>query len=469
MDARRRRRHLLQVDVAGEEIFLVDKQILESYSGRLNRLFRKTKPTQLITKLIFDGFPGGADGFELITRFCYTGGKLQITPSNFILLHSAAQFMEIDTNQSFQTEEAISSWSWFELVSALNQCQDLAISSCSSRSSSFMLRKVLECTIARISIPVIASSSTISFSDRSGDDISSSSSITTTSARRRWWWFEDLVFLNPDLMDKLARLMVEKKLDHSVIFKFLIFYLKFNIRGGRFLGSNFEAGVTEAVVNLFTLLDRNALSCCGLFDVLRIVSRLGAEKMKVKLETLIGLVLDGANLDQLMVVPSGKRKHCYDVGLVMRLVKAFLIEGWVSPVRLRRVVSLIDSYVREVAPDSLLNPSEFEELVTILPDWGRECSDVLYQAIDIYLEIHANELCGSEEKVRICKALNRTKLSTEAARHFAGNQKFRPSSSTTAVKVFARRGKSKNVTFYGDRATTLNVMSHKDRSLPKLC
>ncbi|CAN1198603.1 BTB/POZ domain-containing protein At3g22104 [Linum perenne] len=443
-----RRRHLLHVDVAGEEVFIVDKQILESFSGRLNRLFLKTKSTQ-ITKLIFDDFPGGADGFELITRFCYGGGKFRISPSNFVLFHSAARFMEIDTNQSEKSAH-IGSWSWSELVSVLRQSQGLVFS---SRFDSFLLNEVVE----RISLTVVASSSPLtSFSEHSGDDVSNTTASVANCSRE--WWFEDLVFLSPDLMDKSVRLMAMKKVDHSVIFKFVVSYLKFNIRGHT--SSDFRTNVIDTVVNLFLVLDRSVLSCKTLFEVLRVVSRLEMKKkrrseMKVKLETLIGLVLDGAKLDQLMIVPSGRRSYKYDVGLVMRLVKAFLIEGWANPVRLKRVISLIDSYIHEVAPDSQLNPSEFTKLVTILPDWGRECGDVLYHAIDIYLETHANELHGSKEKARICMALNQRKLSTEASRHLASNPNFQ-SSSTTTITMLVSQQQSK-------------LFCNTMKSCPKMC
>ncbi|GMI93344.1 hypothetical protein like AT3G22104 [Hibiscus trionum] len=67
----------------------------------------------------------------------------------------------------------------------------------------------------------------------------------------------------------------------------------------------------------------------------------------------------------------------------------------------------------------------------VLPDGARESHDRLFQAIDIYLEVHGG-LCEAK-KMRICCALNYAKLSTDALRHLARNSKF---PSRIAIQVF---------------------------------
>ncbi|MEG7706537.1 hypothetical protein U2210_15635, partial [Listeria monocytogenes] len=79
-------------------------------------------------------FPGGAKCFELMSKFCYNSGKIEITPSNISHLHCAAQFMEMKSSVSGthnlfeQTEKSIeemSYWTWSELLITLKQCQVL--------------------------------------------------------------------------------------------------------------------------------------------------------------------------------------------------------------------------------------------------------------------------------------------------------------------------------------------------------
>ncbi|CAL1397698.1 unnamed protein product [Linum trigynum] len=465
------RREELQVDVNGDEVFILDKSIMESFSRispKLSRLFSNTnrqKSNQL--KVIFDEFPGGAEGFELVTRFCYRNGKFPITPSNFVLLHCATQFLEIDIDGSEKYVEEISYWTWSELVSGLKQCQLDSVSN--SRFSSFILRKVMESIVSRISLPVVTSSSTSSSSDGS-----TSSSSTATSFRSyyssRNWWFEDLMFLKPDMLVKLVRLMVAEKLDHWVIFRFVVFHLKSNV--GSTSSSSVAVNIIEAAIDTFSMLERSALSCKGLFDILRVVSNSRAKIkscQRVKLETLIGLRLDGATLDQLMLVPHQGRKrnkhHVYDVNLTTRLVKAFLIEGWVSPTRLKKVVNLFDNYIREVAPDIRLKTNKFFALLTILPDSGRESSDVLYQAIDMYLEGHV-EVCGKDERMRICSALNRGKLSGEALRQLAHNPRFPSMAAVNAFmaqqsKLSCSNGMSRSCHYSRSKSTTFEAMTTK--------
>lgn len=55
--------------------------------------------------------------------------------------------------------------------------------------------------------------------------------------------------------------------------------------------------------------------------------------------------------------------------------------------QLKKVASLMDSYLIEVAPDILLKPSKFAALIMVLPDSAREFSDRLYHAIDMYLQV----------------------------------------------------------------------------------
>ncbi|KAK9284303.1 hypothetical protein L1049_023474 [Liquidambar formosana] len=118
----------LEVDVNGEETFIVDKKIICSFSRRLSKLFGKSTGATRNLKVIFNDLPGGAKGFELMARFCYNSGTIEITPSNISLLHCVAHFMEMNKSVSGtlslieQTEkslEEISYWTWAELLVAL--------------------------------------------------------------------------------------------------------------------------------------------------------------------------------------------------------------------------------------------------------------------------------------------------------------------------------------------------------------
>ncbi|XP_031249660.1 BTB/POZ domain-containing protein At3g22104-like [Pistacia vera] len=430
----------LEVDVNGEETFMVDKRILASFSGRFGKLFSKLNRNTRKLKVIFNDFPGGAEGFELITRFCYNSGKTKITSRNIFLLSSAAIFMEMGCDDGSRKPnlidqieiplEEINYWTWPGLLEALKQCQGLHST---ADSSSFILDKVLHCLIERLGLPSV-SSPCASFSDNSTLQFSRdfrNSVSTNYKHSQKTWWFEDLLFLNVDLLDKVIKMMISQNFDHGLISKFLFYYQR-----SRFLGASpaEKRHITAVVISLLSLLDKRSHSFKGLFEIFRGASSLSISKnYKSKLENLIGSQLDQATLDHLIIRSPRGKDYAYDVNLVLRLVKAFLSENdnWLSISRLNKVASLIDSYLAEVSPDSCLKPSKFAALLRVLPDSTRQSHDGLYCAMDMYLQVHSG-LC-KEEKLRVCSTLNYEKLSTDALKHIALNSRF---PSEIAVKSF---------------------------------
>ncbi|KAI3928251.1 hypothetical protein MKW98_023852 [Papaver atlanticum] len=434
----------LEVDVNGEATFLVDKSILASYSGRISKLFGKSTELDSKLKVIFYDFPGGAEGFELMARFCYNNGKIQITPFNISVLHSVAHFMEMTKDSSGngtlveQTDnciEEIGYWSWSELVVALKQCQILIPSAISS----VLLDKCLEFTVAKM-VSVCDESSSISSPDSSGFRYSCDTKSTESgkhNSSRPNWWFEDLTFLNQYLLEKLIKAMLSRKFDQLTISRFLFYYQK-----TRSSGANLDKKlkIMETVIDLLFLLDWNFVSCKSLFSILRVASGLKISKCsRDKLESMIGVQLDQANLDNLLIPSPPGINSLYDVNLVLRFLKLFLLGGdsWVSVTRMRKVANLIDLYMSEVAPDPSLRPSKFVALAIAVPDSGRDSYDGIYRAMDMYLEIHSK--LSEEEKLKICCALNYEKLSSEACKHLSQNARF--PCRTTIQALVSQQGK----------------------------
>lgn len=383
----------MNISLTGFEFW---QRILASFSGRFSKLFDKLSRKTRKLKVIFNDFPGGAEGFELITRFCYNSGKTKITSRNIFLLSSAAIFMEMGSDDSHgkpnlidQIEiplEEINHWTWPELLEALKQCQDLHST---AESSPFILDKILCCLIERLDFPG-ASSKCASFSENStkfsSDDFRSSVS-TKDKHSQKTWWFEDLLFLKVDLIDKLIKRMISRNFDHSIICKFLFYNQR-----SRFLSASPDEkrNIAEVIISLLSLLDRRSHSFKHLFEIFRVASSLNISKhYRKKLENLIGSQLDQATLDYLLIPAPHGKDYVYDVNLVLRLVKAFLSENdnWVS-MKSNKVSGLIDSYLAEVSPDSCLKPSKFAELLRVMPDSTRESHDGLYHAIDFYLQVN---------------------------------------------------------------------------------
>ncbi|PKU72466.1 BTB/POZ domain-containing protein At3g22104 [Dendrobium catenatum] len=428
----------LEVDVNGEEIFFVNKEKLCSFSGKLNKLLSKAPVTSVTKplKVIFNDLPGGAEAFELLIRFCYNNGRIQITPNNTCLLYFIAQSMEVTEEEVHssdslikQTEKAVESisyWSLPEVLISLKQCQNYFQLS----ESSGILDKVIDSLVARITTASDTSPSASS-PDSSFFRISfdTKSNISTKNSHRRAWWFDDLVILNIEMIDRVIGRMISLKLEHNKISKFLFYYLKCKLSSA----SDEKRMVTETVIDLLYSLDKNSVSCKGLFDILRISSSQNLSgSCRERLENMIGSQIDQATLDSLLISSPTRTESLYDVNILLRFLRHFLAcGGRTSLDRLKKVASLLDLYMAEVAPDVYLKHSKFVALITALPDTARDSHDSLYRAIDMYLVVH-NRLTEAE-KMKICCSINYAKLSLQSCKHLAQNPKFPPRTAVQAL------------------------------------
>ncbi|KAL2530929.1 BTB/POZ domain-containing protein [Forsythia ovata] len=457
----------LEVDVNGHETFFVKEKVVTSFSGRFRKLFEKS--TRQGLKVIFHEFPGGAEGFELIVRFCYNGGRIGITPSNVLLLHSAANFVEINDliDQTKVFLESIHQWTWFELIDCLKKFQELV----PSTNSSCMLQKILNCFIGRffsprVSSPCASSSSSESSSVQLSGEISTYSSQLSSSLSTIW--FRDLEFLSVDLFEKVAKTMILMKLDHETISSFLNYYQRMKFRS---LSSSGKCKFIVIVINLLCSLDGSFFSFKSLCNMLQVSFTLKITKSSTKkLECLIGSRLDEATLDDLLVPSPPKKSHAYYVNLVLRFLKTFLEDSTKHLVlrRLNKVAHLMDLYIAEVAPDPHLKPSKFRALVFSLPDFARDSHDRIYEAMDMYFRAH--NYLYEEEKIKICRALNYDKLSSDSLIHLSQNAKFPAKVKGQFGMNMQKVKKCRKRQIKAANAKKFDVnCSNSGRSLPRLC
>lgn len=362
-------------------------------------------------------FPGGPDGFELVSRFCYNGGSIAMSPANVCVLHCSAILLEMTEevaayNLLRQTEtflEGLFYWTWSEILTALKSCETLFPTADSSGLVYKLISSLLEKISANSGTPLTSAtlcpSSTSSSSSPETSGLMHSSSTKTSEVSKpcfgREWWFDDLTILSPTIIEKMMKALGAYGTDNRnlILTRFLLYYLKaagqkpsFCGGGGGNHGQGKEeyGGLADTAVYGVALMGRTAFSCRGLFWVLRVVSGLGLSKeCRQKLEMLMGLMLDQATLDDLLV--SGHNDGAYDVNLVVRLVRIFVgaEESNASSLqRMKKVGRLIDKYLGEISPDQSLKVSKFLGLAESLPDSARDCFDGVYRALDIYLEVN---------------------------------------------------------------------------------
>ncbi|EPS68693.1 hypothetical protein M569_06077, partial [Genlisea aurea] len=414
----------LQIRINGWHTFFLSERVISRYCGKLRKIIRKERRKSQIKRSSIEivDFPGGAEGFEQVSRFCYSnGGAISITVSNVPLLHCCASFLGMSEmashlNLLHRTEaflEGILRWPWSEILTCLKNCEPLI----ASAESCGLVQKLLCSLLARISdanFPSVSSPS------------SSSSSEASTSKASSSWWFRDMATLSPRIIEQFLRAAEIK--NPTILTRFLLHYLKTANPAAKHASPERYAALADAAA-LGVAVSSAAFSCRAHFWVLRrTASGFGVSREnRARLEEATGRVLDEAKLDDLLV-PGGDDDgggEVYDVNLVIRLIGLFVVHGCgKSEERLKRVGALIDMYLKEIAPDPNLTVSKFVGVAESLPDIARDSFDHVYRAVDIYLESHPS--LSEEDRSRVCSCVNYSKLSLEACKDMAKSPRVPP-------------------------------------------
>ncbi|KAJ3692973.1 hypothetical protein LUZ60_012068 [Juncus effusus] len=445
----------LKLQINGQHTFYLHQKLICSYSGRIKKMVKqeKKKSQPKNEGLKISDFPGGPEGFELISRFCYNNGRIPITPTSISLLHCSALFLEMTEeispcNLLIQTEalmDGLFYWSWSDILTSLKACENFF----SIADQSGLIDRLISALFTKISanseIPLLqlqacGGSSTPLRSSSSCSSSPDSSSKTPESMKpclNREWWFDDLTFLAPPIIEKMMILLGAYGSDNKnlLLTRFLFNYLRVAVQRPYLIYKKEYASLADTAVHGVVLMGRTAFSCRGLFWVLRVVSNLGlSRETRYKLERLMGLVLDQATLDDLLISGGTEGGAVYDVNLVLRLVRVFVSseEGGEGPSqKMKKVGRLIDKYLGEISPDQGLKVTKFLGLAESLPDAARDCYDGVYRALDIYLESHPN--LSAEERMNLCRCLNYEKLTLEACKDLAKNRGIPPGIAVQAL------------------------------------
>ncbi|XP_076890548.1 BTB/POZ domain-containing protein At1g50280-like [Bidens hawaiensis] len=422
----------LQVHINGQHTFFIHEKTISRYSGKLRKLIKKEKKRTQIRKtgIEINDFPGGSDGFELVSRFCYNNGELDITLTNVSLLHCCAIYLAMNDTLLPKTThlfDRIADWSFTDVRDCLKSCTPFV-----QYADSFGL---IEKLISNLIIKITQNSDSATLFHSSSSSSSPDSTVksgtllrlSSCSSSKGLWWYDDMTTLPPFIIERFVKALGGYGNDNNslTLTRFLLHYLKTASQSKTHAFSKSEyGGLADTAVYGVILMGKSAFSCRGLFWVLRIVSIFGlSRECRGGLERLIGGMLDQAKVDDLLVSNNGS-SGVYDVNLVLRLIReSNKVEG-VCLERMKKVGGLVDKYLGEIAPDQSLKISKFLGVAESLPDCARDCFDGVYKAIDIYLESHP---CLSlEERSRLCRCLNYEKLSLEACKDLAKNPRIPP-------------------------------------------
>lgn len=393
-----------------------------------------------------DNFPGGAEIFEVVVKFCY-GLAVNLTATNVAPLRCAAEYLQmteeyeegnlISKTEAFLTFIILSSWR--DPVTVMKSCESLSpwvenlhiLRRCSDAIASMVIR------------------------------LHSTSNETHNEER---WWFDDVSILCTDHFARIVTAITAKGSKPETIGACIMHYVEKHLPGMEAdLGGQRECGyginelhisilsgrreedlvgqnrkqrrMIEVLVSILPP-QREAVSCKFLLRMLKLALVYSVTPVLAsELEKKVGMRLEDVVAEDLLIPnynngtegrtdsPSSQESPMHDIDIVQRMVEYYLMHEQQQQMGgLLDVGKLLDGYLAEVAKDPNLSICKFQALAQALPQNARICHDGLYRAIDIYLKNHPT--LKEHDRRRLCKEMDSGKLSIDACMHAAQNDRL---------------------------------------------
>ncbi|KAF5740074.1 root phototropism protein 3-like [Tripterygium wilfordii] len=443
---RRKRKWVVRSKIANDLIigvgdctFLLHKLPMVSRSVYLNRLVfdrRNNEEKGTCSKIQIDNFPGGAETFALVVRFCY-GLKFDLTAANIAPLYNAAQFLEmtddlehenlISKAEAFLTFVLFSSWK--DIFQVLKSCETI-----SSWAKELLIVK--RCTEA-IACKACTDLKAYSFDNEEArmcfNVLPNNAENSKLKDKVDNWWFEDISFLRIDhfleVIKSIKRRGMRAELVGSCIAQWTTRWLSQihlgldNNLAPRQLTHQLIRITTESLITVLPDAE-NSVSCNFLLHLLKagLMMNINCELLN-KLERRIALMLEGCSVQDLLVKNYGSDITYNDCSTIIRAVEAYVSFVLRDPApRAFSVGRLIDGFLTQIARDKKLTAESFQSLAEALPKSARYCNDNLYRAMDMYLKAHPS--LTEEERERVCSTMDYHKLSQEARQHAMKNDRL---------------------------------------------
>ncbi|KAL9247386.1 hypothetical protein vseg_020823 [Gypsophila vaccaria] len=453
------------VTVTVEDVnFHLHKFPLVSRCGKIDKEFRASdKLHQLSPSITLEGFSGGPDVFLLAAKFCY-GLRIELTPRNIMTIYCAADYLDMTNtfgednllarSSSYFHKNILRNWkdcivalqcaepviAWGEKLQIIEKCLNAICTMVCTDPSLFGWPMMMYGTLQSPGGSIL------------WNGINTGARIRSSESD---WWYEDVSNLCINLFEKLIKRMQARGIRPESIAGAIMYYTRKYLPGvGRWQGG--PGGKTGTVTSLTTTptnVDQKALVetiaqllpekkdgsyCRLLLGLLRTALILSVSKeCKDMLERRIGMQLELATIDGLLIPSYSDSDTLYDTDCVQRIVHHFLssdpkipvfspcspgTEASLSSEPLRQVAKLVDNYLAEVASDVNLKPEKIRALAEALPEDSRSLHDGLYRAVDIYFKAHP--WLSDAEKEQLCNIIDCQKLSIDACAHASQNERL---------------------------------------------
>lgn len=437
----------------GDTKFYLHKFPLISKSCHLQKLISLNNEEN-IDEIQISDIPGGASAFEICAKFCY-GMTVTLNAYNVIATRCAAEYLGMHENIEkgnllFKIDVFLSSSifrSWKDSIILLQTTKSL--------SPLDEEQKVVNRCIESIANKACVDVSKVDWSytynrkklpEENGFE-SNQNGVRTRNVPKDWW-VEDLCELEVDMYKSVITNIKTKEIQsNDVIGEALKAYAYRKL-------PNFSKGmipcedvskhrlIVETIVKLLPS-EKGSVSCRFLVKLLKAAIFVESEdRIRDVLVKRIGQQLEEASVNDILIKAPDGEITMYDVGIVQKIVREFLMKDHNSEIELvgggelegirkpgilsdaskLMVAKLIDGYLAEIAKDPNLPLSDFVNLAELVSSISRPSHDGLYRAIDTYLKEHPGISKG--EKKSICQLMDCRKLSVDASLHAVQNERL---------------------------------------------
>ncbi|PIM98725.1 hypothetical protein CDL12_28789 [Handroanthus impetiginosus] len=424
--------------VVDEVNFHLHKFPLISRCGKIATIFEESQSlTEKTLTVTLEEFPGGADTFFIIVKFCYNG-RVELTARNIVMLYCAADYL--DMTDDYGEDNLLSKSESYFHKHILRHWKDciLALQSCETVITRADKLQIISRCMNALSVMVCTDPSLFGWPMMMYGSLQSPggsilwNGINTGAkihSQESDWWFEDISYLCVDLFERLVQTMEAKGIRPENLARAIMYYCKKYLPGlGRWQGGQSSISRTvasfsmkPATVNQSALLEsvikllpekKSKSFCRFLLGLLRVALILGVNHAcQDSLERRIGVQLEMIN-------------HFVSTESSVNSISpsSFDIDTSPSIGHLKRVAKLVDDYIAEVASDVNLKPRKIRSLAEALPESSRSLHDGLYRALDIYFKAHS--WLSEKEREQLCSIINFQKLSIDACAHASQNERL---------------------------------------------
>ncbi|XP_031502563.1 BTB/POZ domain-containing protein At1g30440-like [Nymphaea colorata] len=405
--------------------FRLHKFPMVSRSGKLAELLSETPHGEPL-RLSLTGIPADAPTFETVAKFCY-GHDVLITPANFLSLYTVASYLQMtDSFCHDNLQNKTIAFFHNRVIHDWNSCIAV-LKSCQKKQKLSYVQKPLLIPIIRECLSSIAEMASHDPSllgpPLENPALSQQAQRITAGRRRRLFDSDrqDLITLDIGYYE-LAMISIK---EHSVPAEYisgsLLRYVRERLRVNE---EDFMPEILETIESIMPI-QTGIIPCKYLIEMLRwAITFQASEKCQESLQQRIGKQLDEVDLQDLLIPSSAYSQQTkYDIECVSRIFKSYSESCHdVDIETLSRAYALVDNFLLEAAKDENLNVKEFVKLIECCPNDPRRCSDGLYRAIEIFVDVHG--YLTESEKERVCQMLDCQNLTWEACAHAMMNQRM---------------------------------------------